>query len=215
MPKTQNSNQPIFLGAVLKRREDWKKFLLEPRPHGSLKDPVKIKEDIEKKLAAQADQAATLPITAYVHEYALVNADGTTVSYSSSDPPAAFLMYWLAQCVPEGQRPALFGTPLILGYSKTRDKLRVAAYDLFRHDSRLDENVRPDVPFRFWYHGCFEETPIAADVPNLLLKQEHLDLIGHANLAQVFGLTIPVDIEQNALTQAQFARELAKRAMLF
>jgi hypothetical protein len=222
-----NLNSRFFLGFYTAARPDWSMYLLEPRPHGSLKDPAKIQADIADKRAKQESAAPTLPVAGTVLAAAILDINGQVIaqfSQGAGEAPghaSVKLLETLNELLkgPDGNpyplttldpyhdvQTRVFGLFI-------RERMRLVVLDALRYQVLTQAKVK--VPLGLWYHrpftyGCLLD-PVDAIAPTDMRGD-----VDFSSICDFLGIPVPPpDAWVDPAVQANLAREIAIKAQLF
>ncbi len=225
-----NLHARFFLGFHTAARPDWQMYLLEPKPHGSLKDPAKIQADIAEKRSRQEAAAPTVPIAGTVLAAAILDINGQVIaqfSQKAGDAPgyaSVQLLQTLDELLkgPDGN-PQPFTTldpyhdvqTRVFGLF-IRERMRLVVMDALRYQVLMqDKKVKVKVPLGLWYHrpftyGCLLD-PVDAIAPTDMKSD-----VDFSSICDFLGIqTPPPDSWADPAVQANIAREIAIAAQLF
>jgi hypothetical protein len=169
-----------------------------PNPDGRLKDPVKVSEDRARKRQAWIDDAAVLPVAAYVTGAYILAADGEVVVAAGSVTPTRDVLVTLGSSPLRGSGPSFYGFGLPA-------KLRVLAMEGLHRSLAVPEILWERHPY---------EIAISADPYKTLIASAEEKDVSLQDVCEYLGLTYPADLLQNVVSQASLAYQLAKAAQL-
>lgn len=190
---------PLFLGFEVQLIES-RLASLPPVTHNkTLKDPIKISEDLEKKKADQRAEVIFMPYYAEVTRVVAMSANGKPL-FSATIESAADVVKLSNQLneIFLQRRDDMTSHQIAFGFD-IRERLRQLNVQAARAGSPLD--------MEFWYHHHLTE-PRCVDPRDYVLKKEHQTHLPIELLCAHLGITIPPDWQNNAAAQATFAHSL-------
>lgn len=191
---------PIFLGIVTQINPKWQDFIPVATHAANLKDPVKQSEDRERRQAEQLAEIQNYPVGGQVIKVVVLHAEGHVLYEINRHNAGAAFALWLMKTYPDG--PPLELEPAWAYGLDIRNRMRIIALAAAAHP---DGWPLPDL---FWYHKTFTPARML-DPYEVLIKKEHEKYLTREGVAKFLGLSIPADIDENALAQAQHVREVA------
>lgn len=224
------ATERYFLGATTRARIGWERFFAEPEPPKRYGAQAAQKY-IDERLQDQQESAHRFPFSGYISSVVVlqgssydeltavaVHAAAVTDEEAEADTcwgPSVALMRWLAthdntfmqhrSTVDIGVR--WFGFDI-------RELLPMAATEVMRYNSTVDQEARVRIPYGVWTHPMFDQAswadPYELMVPNSMRKS--IDLYG---LCEFMGLEVPATLGDSAEEKAKLAQRLVERAQLY